>query len=136
LPPLNGHDLIKDMKTKISIKTTGLESTPALVDFVNSKLAQVDRFLTSGEEVLIEVEIGKTTAHHKQGEVFRAEINLRFNGDFYRTEHVSEDLYAAIEIAKDDLINQIANRQDKKHTKQIRGGRKIKDFLRGLNPWR
>lgn len=123
------------MKTKISIKTTGLESTPALVEFVNSKLSQLDRFLSAGQEALIEVEIGKTTTHHKQGEVFRAEINLRLNGDFYRTEEVSEDLYAAIEIAKDELVNQIANRQDKKHTKQVRGGRKIKDFLKGLNPW-
>lgn len=124
------------MKTKISIKTTGVESTPALVDFVNNKISQVERFLESGDEILIEVEIGKTTAHHRSGEIFKAEINLFANGKRFRVEETSEDLYAAIDIAKDELMKQVRDRHDKDHTRSVKGGRKFKDFLRGFKPWR
>lgn len=136
MPSLSARDLLKRMKLKINLKTTGVPSTPALADFVNSKIAQLERFLENYDEVLVVVEIGKTTAHHRSGEIFRAEINLTAAGKHFRVVKTADDLYAAIDVAKDELLYQLRQSRDKNHTLLVRGGRKIKNILRGLKPWR
>ncbi len=124
------------MKLKLNLKVTGIESTPALAEFVSAKINQLERFLSREDEVLVEVEIGKVTAHHKSGEIYSAEINLSANGKRFRVVETQDDLYAAIDVAKDEILNQIRNAHDKSHSRLVRGGRKIKDFLRGFKGWR
>lgn len=122
---------------RTNIKATGINLTPAISDYLGEKLSHLERFLdASDESLLANVELGKTTQHHKHGEVFRAEIKLHGAGqDFYAVAHES-DLYAAIDKLKDEIIAEIKSRREKKSTLLRRGGRKIKNMLRSLNPWK
>jgi ribosomal subunit interface protein len=115
----------------ISIKATGIELTEALASYAREKIGSLERFLAGDREAaMAEIEIGKTTRHHKLGEYFRAEINLSYPGHNLRAETEQEDMYAAIDIAKDNLAEEIREAGKKRSTLVKRGGRLLKKFLR------
>jgi len=115
----------------ISIKATGIELTDALRDYVNDKVGMLERFMSCDREaVMAVVEIGKTTNHHKLGDFFRAEINMNMPGNNLRTETEESDLYAAIDIAKDHMAEELKTKNKKKTTLLKRGGRVLKKLLR------
>lgn len=118
---------------KINIKTSGIELTPAITGYVYEKLEYLNKHLVGvdAETIVADVEVGKTTHHHHKGEVFRAEINLSVNGVFYRTETIEEDLYAAIDKAKDAMALELERGKGKRETLLRRGGRFVKGLLRG-----
>jgi len=121
---------------KINFKATNLELTSETLDYCREKLDGLDKLLAVDESVFLEVELGKTTRHHKQGEVFRAEMNLRTAGRRFRSEAVAEDLYTAIDEVKDELSSEVKRYRKKRGTLIRRGGRLVKDFIRGVYNYR
>jgi len=61
---------------KINIKTTNISLTPAISEYIEKRIGSLDKFYKKEEDIVINVEVGKTTEHHKSGDIFRAEINL------------------------------------------------------------
>lgn len=119
------------MTIPTEVKATGLELTPAIKGYIEEKISQLERLVdTSTGGVRAEVEVGKTTDHHRHGDVFRAEINLHVNGGAYRAAATTGDLYAALDEMKDEVARQIVSQKDKKQTLLRRSARKIKNFLR------
>ena len=116
----------------INIKTTNMDLTPAIEDYVNKKLASLEKFKGDGE-ASIYVEVGKTTNHHKQGELFKAEINLGLNGKNFFTDSEKDDLYKAIDESEEDLIRQITYKKDKDQTLFKRGAMSVKKMLKGVS---
>ena len=117
---------------KTNIKGTGIELTPALVNYVDNKMALLDKLLTHFGDVLAEVEIGKETQHHKTGNWFFAETNLKCDGMILRNVTEEADLYAAIDKMKDSLAEEIRTSEKKKNTLYRRGARAIKRLFRGM----
>jgi len=118
----------------VKIKATNLELTSAISEYVNTKMEDVDRFIKTKdpESVLAYVEVEKTTDHHQKGEIMRAEINLQIGGKKFRAESSQEDLYAAIDIAKDEMVRSVKENQDKRRTLFRKGGAAVKDLLKGF----
>ena len=109
-----------------------MELTPAIEEYINKKLGSLSKF--GGDvEVSIYVEVGKTTNHHKQGELFKAEINLGLNGKKFFTDSEKDDLYKAIDETEEDLIRQITYKKDKEKTLFKRGATSVKKMLKGLS---
>ena len=118
---------------KTNIKTTNIELTDALSSYVDRKLKQVDRLLEPNDSsVLCEVEIGTSTRHHQSGEIFRAEINLRVGGKDHRAVSEKEDLYIAINDAKEQIIKNLKSGKAKRRTRFRRGSDAIKNILKGF----
>ena len=117
---------------KINFKSTQIELAPEITNYCQQKLDSLDKLLTDDESAFLDVELGKTTEHHKQGEIFRAEINLHTSGKNFRAEAVGEDLYLAIDEAKDELLSEVKRYKKKQGAMLRRGGRMVKDFLRGV----
>ena len=119
----------------IKIKTTGLELTPAIEDYARRKINMLERFLAhhakESGELIFDVEIGKTTEHHRKGDVFRAEINFSAGGARLRSEAEKDDLYAAIDEAKDEMQEEL--QRDKRKVLHFlkRGGAAVKRMMRG-----
>jgi ribosomal subunit interface protein len=119
---------------KINIKATGIELTPAISDYVYKKVQSVEKFAASTEGVVAQVEVGKITEHHKSGEVFRAEIHLVGNGlDTYAATE-EEDLYAALDKVRDEIVQELTHKQGKKETLTRRGQRAMKGLVKQF-PW-
>lgn len=91
---------------KISVKGTDLDLTPAISEFIEQKIGSLSKFIGTFDERGVaeaRVEIQRTTQHHRHGNVFRAEVNLRLPGKVIRAEHSDENVRAAIDAVKDKL---------------------------------
>jgi len=110
-----------------------MELTRAISDYVNKRLSGIEKFVKSGEKVIAYIEVGKTTNHHKQGDVFRAEFNIEIGGAKFYTVTEKEDLYIAIDDAKKEIVRQIASNKDRKQTLFKRGAKSVKKMLKGIS---
>lgn len=120
---------------KIIIKTTQIDLSSSIRQYVEEKIGGLEKFLKNFDPELVEarVEIGKTTRGQRQGEIFRAEVNLSLNGKLLRASQVEESLYAAIDSVKDELAAEIKHYKEKEATKFVRGARSWKKFWQ-VNP--
>lgn len=94
----------------IIIKATQLDLTPSIREYIETKIGSLDHFMTRFEdqsEVKVEVEIARTTNHHRHGDIFQAEANLHLPRKTLRAEHSDSDIHAAIDIVKDKLHKEI-----------------------------
>lgn len=114
-----------------NLKGTGISITPAINDYLEKRLSGLEKWL-EGSEYILDVELGKTTQHHKSGDVFKAEANLKLEGKQMYAVVEKEDLYAAIDELKDEIGRQIISGKEKKKTLFRRGAHKIKNLLKGI----
>lgn len=119
---------------KINIKATGIELTPAISDYVSKKIFSIEKYTEKSADALVaQVEVGKSTKHHKSGAVFRAEVHIIGGGlDLYAVSE-KEDLYAAIDTVKDEIAHNMVHIKTKRETMVRRGARAIKNIIKGLN---
>jgi len=115
---------------KINIKTTNMALTPVISDYVQKKLDMIEKHIGSGPDVVAQVEVAKVTEHHKQGEIFRAEIHITGGGlDIYTAEE-TEDIFSSIDKVKDEIIAQYTKESGKKQTLARKGGQMIKNMMK------
>lgn len=109
-----------------------MDLTEAIHSYVEKRFGSLDKFMHSTAEVM-QVEIGKTTNHHKQGDVFSAEVNLSIGGKkFYAVSHQA-DLYTAIDDVKEEIEHQIIADKERSTTLFRRGARSVKKMFKGLS---
>ena len=117
-----------------NIKATNIELTDAIKDYVNKNLLGLDRFITDPKEnLIIQAEVGKTTRHHKSGDYFRAEFNVDISGKKFYVSAKKDNLYGAIDEAKEALFRKIDYSKNKERTLLRRGAKSIKKMIRGLS---
>jgi putative sigma-54 modulation protein len=99
---------------EFAITTKNMQLTEAIASAVHKRVESLERKSKRfGASVSGNVEVGKTTNHHKKGDVFRAEIHVRLPGKLVYAESTHEDLYAAIGDAKRDAERQVVDYKDK-----------------------
>lgn len=114
----------------INISTKNIELTEAIKNYVNKKISTLGKFFPDATEVLASVTVGKSTHHHKEGEVFMTEINLIIDGRQYHTDESAADLYAAIDKVQSELERKITSGKSKRTALLKRGGRAVKNLIR------
>jgi len=117
---------------KLNILATNIRLTKAISEYVTAKVMQFEKLLgKKGDiEVLVEVEVGKVSKHHKSGDVFRAEVNLTRKGKLFRAESTKDDLYKAIDSVKNLVLKELRRNKDKKASVKKRGEQKVKNAIR------
>lgn len=118
----------------IKIRATNFEITPAIDEYVSKKISSLEKFIPMVDNVLCEVEIGRTTRHHKSGDIFKAEVNIVVPGNkqiFATAEEA--DLYTAIDVVRDEAEREIVSQKNKRTTLFRRGSMRIKDLLKRIN---
>ena len=101
---------------RLEIQTTNLELTPSLRTYIEKKIGGLDRFIKRLPEdvILAEVEVGRSTRHHRHGQVYHAEVNLTLPGKLIRAAHDDEDLRRAIDEVKEKLKREIEKYKGKR----------------------
>ncbi len=112
-----------------------MELTDPIRDYVHSKIGALDKIIGDSENVNVFVEIGKESNHHNKGEVFMAEVRMRFAGKDYYVKKFETDLYAAIDATKDDILRDVKTDKRRGQTLFIRGARSLKKRIKGMKPW-
>jgi len=117
----------------INIKATGIELTPAIEDYADKKILPLEKFLPKPTDAYImRLELAKTTNHHKEGLIFRAEVQIAHGIDIYAAAE-AEDLYAAIDQVADDTEREIKSKRGRRESVLRRGQRALKDAVRGVS---
>ena len=119
----------------IKIKGTNIELVPTIQEYVEKRLNGLEKFMrhneTGGPTVFVEV--GRTTNHHKNGDVYRAEVNMKSGGvDLYAFSE-TEDLYSAIDDMRTEAVRVLTETKDRRDTMFRRGARSVKKMLKGIS---
>lgn len=114
----------------IIIKGSHIEISPAIEAYVTKKLKTLEKFLDENSRV--QADLGKTSNHHKSGDIFKAEFNVSDKGQHSRVSVENEDLYSAIDMAQDELFDVLASKKDKKKTLWRKGAQTIKALAHGM----
>lgn len=121
----------------IIIKGTNLELHEDLKAYVNEKIGGLKKFIenenVSSESVTARIELAKTTHHHQQGDIYKAEVNLELPKKMIRNVVESDDIYKAIDEVKDGLKIMINEYKDERNSKIRKGARIIKK-LKSISP--
>lgn len=113
---------------RVSLKGTNIKLLESTREYVDSKLIRMTgRFLVlDGESVVLEIEVGKTTKHHKTGPYFRAEANLSIGKKLLRAEAIGENLNEAIDLLEEELEREIKKFKERKRALMLKGARRLK----------
>ncbi|GEM_PF-1078618 len=108
----------------IIIKTKNFELSPELREFAEDKILSLEKYFDFFQEdgdnlpgmkskIDAAVELGKTTAGQRKGNIFRAEVLITFHRNKLRTAESADDLEKAIVAARDNLQRQITDFKEK-----------------------
>lgn len=116
------------------IKSTNFGLTPAINQYIENSLGSLRKMARSfGESVETRVEVGRSTYHHRKGEVFFAEVNLRIGKRLLRAQAEAVSLHSAVDEVRDELRQELYKFKGKKETMFLRGARSVGKFFR-LSP--
>lgn len=105
-----------------------------LKDYAEEKIGGLKKFLEDidlgGNRVVARIELAKTTQHHQQGDIYKAEVNLQLPKKMFRSVVESDDIYKAIDDVKDELKIMINEYKTEKIDQTRRGSKVIKDLKR------
>ncbi len=118
---------------KINIKATGIELTLAISNYVQKKISSIEKYIDKNyADAVAQVEVGKNTKHHKTGNIFRAEVHITGAGlDLYAVSEM-EDLYAAVDMVKDEIVHNAVQLKGKRETLARRGAETMKNIMKGI----
>ncbi len=113
---------------KITLNKTNNLITSPLKIYIQQKLMTLAKFVKHFEkmgEVEVQLEISRTSKHHKKGEVFVAAADVCLPGKVLRAEAYATDIRKAIDGMKDTLRMEIEKYKDKALApKRVRRGEK------------
>lgn len=84
---------------KIRIKSTNLELTAPMKEYIKTKVGSIEKGLKRYDvdgSLVASVEVARTTHHHHKGKVYYAEINLPLPDRVLRAEVKHEDVHSAV----------------------------------------
>ena len=99
---------------RIDIKSRELDLTEPLKKYIDTRIGSLDKYLKRFDEGLIraEVEVARSTQHHRHGDVYYAEVNLTLPGKLLRATHEGGDVRECIDKVKDTLQREIDKYKD------------------------
>lgn len=109
-PPDSSPNLSKGGLMNLTISGHHLEVTPALREYVLTKLDRVTRHFDQVVDVNVLLTVEKQKEKERRQ---RAEVTLHVKGRDIFVESASEDLYAAIDQLMDKLDRQVVRHKDK-----------------------
>ena len=116
---------------RYNLQGTHIELTPAITQYVSKRMRSFHKVLDmSDTSIYADVEVGRTTNHHQNGELFRAEIQLYLAGGNLRAVAVRHDLYAAIDEVRDIMMRDIRRHYERRTKRARDGARRLKRELR------
>jgi ribosomal subunit interface protein len=120
---------------KIIIKTKDLELAGDLQGFVEKKIGSIKKFIDilkqdtpergkTLAEIFVEVE--KETEHHRKGQIFSCQLEVRLPGKSLIVKSHGDDIYKSIVNARKELKQEIEKYKFKNISKDRRQQRKTK----------
>jgi putative sigma-54 modulation protein len=111
-----------------NIKGTEVTITDELRSYVESRLAQTDKFLGDDSTAHCDVELAYEAV--RDGHKYRAEFTVSSRGEVYRASEWGSALHEAIDLAMAELMQELRRNKEKRLDIVRRGAAKAKNMLR------
>lgn len=122
---------------RVSIRQKNLEITPALRNYLETKIvASVEKLLAGGTAAalpILDIEVSRTTLHHRKGMVYRVSVNLTWGGRTLHAVEEHEDPRGACDVVEEEIKGEIKKQKSRAFSLEKRGARRAKKDLR-LDP--
>lgn len=112
----------------LRVKTSNFEMTTDVSAYLDEKLVAIKRLLH--ETSRCEVELGRTAGHPHQGKIWKAEIVVHHEGERLYALAEEESVNAAIDIAKDEMLQLLRKNKGRHATLARRMGARLKSWTR------
>ena len=99
---------------RINIKSTKIELTPKIKDYVQEKMNMLEKYLGDIQVLNCDIEVGMSIGGQNKGQIYRAEANLEVPGELLRVEKTEKELFKAIDKVKDHLARSIRRYKEKR----------------------
>lgn len=96
----------------------------SITNYIYDKIGELRKSwqnMEPGGVIEVWVEIGRTTKHHRQGAVYRAECNIVLPGKLLRAEHQDWDVRRCIDEIKNKLQAELKKYMGKMRPQDSRG---------------
>lgn len=110
-----------EQKLNLRLMCKGTKIDARTQDYIEKRISKISKFINGEKETLYEVEI----CMDKKGK-FRAEIMVKTPYKLYRLEETTESVEGSVDMAVDELKNQISRDRDKIRELKERGARSLK----------
>jgi len=116
-----------------NVKATHIKVTPDIQSYLDKRLFALDKLLDDDDSgIICNVELERLV-HHRRGDVFRAEITLSTRSGVYRAEAKGENIEAAIDGVKSEVMRELRRGKRKREHLLRRGGAALKNFTHSLS---
>ncbi len=119
---------------RVNIRQKNIEVTPALREYIEEKIIRAaEKFLqgqASTDLPMLDIDVERTTAHHRKGEVYKVGVNLSIGGKFFRAEAHDVDARTACDLVENELQREMYGRKNKISAVFRRGARAFKKSMR------
>jgi ribosomal subunit interface protein len=119
------------MPTNITGKNFDL--TEAIQSYIDEKTAALTKVYDN--IIQIDVELDKNL-HHNKGDVFHVRMNVAVPNELLHAEEVQPDLYAAIDICRDEIDRQLRKYKEKFATRSRKARQTSRNLKSILAFWR
>lgn len=115
----------------LRIKTTDFVMNQEVTAYLDDKISAIEKLLADeADNARCEVTLGKGEGHAQHGDVWMAEIIVMNEGERSIASATGESINAAIDIAKDEILQQLRKQKGRNSTMTRRMGAKLKKLAR------
>jgi ribosomal subunit interface protein len=115
---------------QININHNNFELTDAINAYAQEKLGSIAKNIEKSEEATLSIDLGKISPHHKHGNHYEVKCNLKYGTRSIHISSIKEDLYFAIDEAKDKLLDELAHKGDRERSMMKRFARSFKNIIK------
>ncbi|MCW1930522.1 MAG: ribosome-associated translation inhibitor RaiA [Candidatus Kerfeldbacteria bacterium] len=117
----------------ITLTGKNIEVTEAMRAYVEEKIGGLTKY---GEDISrVDVEVDKNM-HHKKGGVFHVRANVQVLHELLHSEVNEAEFYAAVDVCRAELMNQLEHYTAKKDDKHRRAQKSRRDWKSILAFWK
>jgi len=118
---------------RVMIRQKNLELTLPLRTYIEQKVVLPVQKLLKRAQVselpILDMEVERTTRHHRKGQVYRVLANLAIGRKLIRAEATDEDVRAACDLLEEELKREVQTHKTKSVALEKRGARVAKKEL-------
>ena len=119
---------------RVNIRQKNIEVTPALREYIEEKIIRVaEKFLqeqASTDLPILDVEVERTTAHHRKGDVYRVAAKLCGGKQCFYANARHADVRSACDLLEEELEREMYGRKNRITALFRRGARVFKKNMR------
>lgn len=115
----------------LRIKTSDYDMPREVAAYLDDKIDSIQKLLAGDAETArCEVELGRHAGHSQQGDVWKAEFIVMRGGERHVATATGESVNAAIDVAKDEILQQLRKSKGRSSALARRMGARLKKLTR------